>query len=75
LRRPWLSLVSAGIARGALSLNREHARALMPVVVGWLPTGWRSAPIRQRLTQAVALMPTTTIGSMRGVTARVPLAA
>jgi Flp pilus assembly protein TadD len=55
-RRRWPWLAGAGVALGVLSLNRENARVLLPVVVGWLLMGWRFAPIRERFGWAAAFV-------------------
>jgi tetratricopeptide (TPR) repeat protein len=47
-RRHWAWLAGAGVAAGALTLNRENARVLLPVVVAWLAIGVRPASLRTR---------------------------
>jgi tetratricopeptide (TPR) repeat protein len=48
-RRRWPWLVGAGAALGALTLNRENARVLLPIVIGWVWLGVRPATTRERL--------------------------
>jgi tetratricopeptide (TPR) repeat protein len=52
-RRRWL--VVAGVAMGALMLNRENARVLYPVVIVWLLAYFREVPVRRRLAWAAVV--------------------
>ncbi len=47
-RRDWKWLAALGLAAGALVLNRENARVLLPVVGAWLWFGFRDVPVRRR---------------------------
>ena len=50
LHRPrWPWLLGAGAAMGAFALNRENARVLYPVILGWLALGFRAVPARTRV--------------------------
>jgi tetratricopeptide (TPR) repeat protein len=49
LARPrWNWLIAAGLAMGALTLNRENARVLYPIVVLWLLAYFRETPLKTR---------------------------
>ena len=50
-KRRWLVVI--GLTLGALSLNRENARILWVVVVGWLFLYFPAAPFRDRLRWAI----------------------
>jgi len=43
----WLA--AAGVAVGALMLNRENARVLYPIIAGWLLVDFRDVPFTRRL--------------------------
>lgn len=47
-RRRWPWLLGVGIALGALTLNRENAGVLLPILAGWLCWEFRDAPWRNR---------------------------
>ncbi len=51
-RWPWL--LGAGAVLGAFALNRENARVLYPVILGWLGLGFRAVPVRTRMLWAAA---------------------
>ena len=44
-----MTLVAAGVALAAFTLNRENARVLVPVVAGWLLLGFPGVPVRRRV--------------------------
>ncbi len=47
-RRRWPWIASAGVVAGALVLNRENARVLVPVIAAWLWLGFPDAAARRR---------------------------
>ncbi len=47
-RQDWKWLAAFGLAAGALVLNRENARVLLPVVGAWLWFGFRDVPASRR---------------------------
>ncbi len=47
-RQRWTWLIAAGLAMGALTLNRENARVLYPIVVLWLLAYFRETPLKTR---------------------------
>lgn len=55
-RRHAAWLAAAGLALGALTLNRENARVLVPVVVGWVLLAFRDVPLRRRVAWAGAFV-------------------
>jgi tetratricopeptide (TPR) repeat protein len=53
LHRPrpgWL--LGAGAVLGLFALNRENARVLYPVILGWFALGFRTVPVRTRVSWA-----------------------
>ena len=53
LHKPrWGWLLGAGAAMGLFALNRENARVLYPVILGWLGLGFRAVPVRTRVSWA-----------------------
>jgi tetratricopeptide (TPR) repeat protein len=54
-RPRWKWLVAGGAALGAFILNRENARILYPIVVGWLLIAFRSRPFKSRVAWAALL--------------------
>ncbi|HXT61609.1 MAG TPA: tetratricopeptide repeat protein [Pyrinomonadaceae bacterium] len=46
-------LIIGGLVGGALMLNRENARVLYPIIVGWLFIYFRARPLKQRMTWAL----------------------
>jgi len=46
-------LIIGGLFSGALMLNRENARVLYPIIVGWLFIYFRARPFNQRITWAI----------------------
>ncbi|HEX7437074.1 MAG TPA: tetratricopeptide repeat protein, partial [Caldimonas sp.] len=49
LSRPhWKWLIAAGLVMGALTLNRENARVLYPIVALWLLAYFRETPLKTR---------------------------
>lgn len=56
VRRHWAWLAGAGVALGALTLNRENARLLVPIIAGWILLAFRSSPVGRRLTWAGAFV-------------------
>lgn len=53
LARPRIrQLVVLGVALGAITLNRENARVLYPIILAWLFVGFGATPFRRRLSWA-----------------------
>ena len=46
-------LVIGGLVCAALMLNRENARVLYPIIVGWLFINFRARPLKQRIAWAI----------------------
>lgn len=66
-KRRWLVL--AGLAAGALALNRENARVLYPVVAGWLLL-WHSSDAWKRRLERVAVFTLATAAVLAPVAIR-----
>jgi tetratricopeptide (TPR) repeat protein len=48
-RTHWKWLIPAGAALGLLTLNRENARVLIPIVIVWLLINFRQSNLRRRI--------------------------
>lgn len=49
-QRPnWKTLLAAGIVIGALTLNRENARVLYPIIIIWLLTCFKQTRFKERI--------------------------
>jgi len=61
-RRPrWRWLIALGAATAALTLNRENARIVYPVVGAWLLFQFRDVPVRRRVGWAAVFLSATLV--------------
>ncbi|MCX6546190.1 MAG: tetratricopeptide repeat protein [Acidobacteria bacterium] len=57
----WRWLIALGAATAALTLNRENARIIYPVIGAWLLFQFRDVPVRRRVGWAAAFLCATLV--------------